>query len=101
MSYCVSEEGKYYKVEEKEEMYNHIRVGCRVGYMRPYKALTECELILMTVDVIARNPKRSKEYDRYYVYELKPLKNHKPIKISNNSFIFYNKCNEYVYEKIL
>ena len=75
MSYCISRNGVYYKIDEFLNDYNFVT-----------RILTKCELILVTVDVVARDPMRSKEYDRYYVYELKPLKTFKPIYRNDRRF---------------
>ena len=100
MSYCKSN-NKYYKIDDQEEStcYEYIEGYQRTEY---YKTLRKCELIFVTVDVVARNPDYSKEYDRYNVSELKPLKKSKPIKIRKVLIDRrdYELCDAYVYEKI-
>jgi hypothetical protein len=89
--YCVSNKGVYYEVCQ----YN---AGCNdlICIM-----LTKCELIFNTVDVVARDPDNSKEYDRFNVYELKPLKTYRPKYVNYNVFNrTYKKCDEYIYKKI-
>ncbi len=83
MGYYVSTNGIYYKVR------NYVT-----------KELAKCELIFITVDVVARDPDNSKEYDRYYVYELKPLEKWKPIYVKLYFSIHYKRCDGYVYKKI-
>lgn len=106
--YCQSKnDGKYYLIKREYLKNNGI---CKLWF-------TECELKFMAVDVVARDPDHSKEYDRFNVYELKPLKKSKPIKVSKGLIgdfklwedtdddlpvekWIYDLCNEYVYVKI-
>jgi hypothetical protein len=92
--YCYSKYNKKYLHMIKDETID-----------RTYDAYlyTECKKDFITVDVVARDPEHSKEYDRFNVYELNHEKKAKTKILSASSLMDNDNffiCDGYIYEKI-